>query len=77
MKLKILSKVFGRLGIFILKIKPLTIKLENGTFSMNNHKYQLALKLFTDVIEEDPKWAEGWNKRATIVYLMGNYKANL
>ena len=55
----------------------LTIKLENGTFSMNNQQYQLALKLFTDVIEEDPSWAEGWNKRATLLYLMGNYKASL
>ena len=57
--------------------KYLTIKLENGTFSMNNQQYQLALKLFTDVIEEDPNWAEGWNKRATLLYLMGNYKASL
>ena len=57
--------------------KYLTIKLENGTFSMNNQQYQLALKLFTDVIEEDPSWAEGWNKRATLLYLMGNYKASL
>ncbi len=59
------------------KNKYLTIKLENGTFSMNNQQYQLALKLFTDVIEEDPSWAEGWNKRATLLYLMGNYKASL
>ena len=57
--------------------KYLTMKLENGTLSMNNRQYELALKLFTDVIEEDPSWAEGWNKRATLLYLMGNYKASL
>ena len=34
----------------------------------------MALKLFTDVINEDPKWAEGWNKRATVLYLMGEYE---
>ena len=32
------------------KSKYLTDKLENGTFSMNNNQYRLALKLFSDVI---------------------------
>mgnify|MGYP005745108405 CR=1 FL=1 len=59
------------------KSKYLTDKLENGTFSMNNNQYRLALKLFSDVITEDPNWAEAWNKRATLLFLMGNYDASL
>tara|TARA_Y100001936_G_C15735536_1_gene488263 strand:- start:64 stop:612 length:549 start_codon:yes stop_codon:yes gene_type:complete len=59
------------------KSEYLTNKLENATFSMNNRQYQLALKLFTDVIEEDPIWAEAWNKRATLLFLMGNYRESL
>ena len=59
------------------KSKYLTDKLENGTFSMNNNQYRLALKLFSDVISEDPSWAEAWNKRATLLFLMGNYDASL
>ena len=59
------------------KSKYLTDKLENGTFSMNNNQYRLALKLFSDVINEDPNWAEAWNKRATLLFLMGNYDASL
>ena len=55
----------------------LTTKLENGTFSMNNNQYGLALKLFNDVIKKDPNWAEAWNKRATLLFLMGNYEASL
>ena len=55
----------------------LTNKLENATYSMNNRQYQLALKLFTDVIKEDPVWAEAWNKRATLLFIMGNYKESL
>ena len=47
----------------------LTNKLENGTYSMYHQQYRMALKLFTDVINEDPKWAEGWNKRATLLFL--------
>ena len=28
---------------------------------------------FSDNLE-DPKWAEAWNKRATVLYMMGNYE---
>ena len=56
------------------KSKYLTDKLENATFSMNNNQYRLALKLFSDVITEDPNWAEAWNKRATVLYMIGEYK---
>ena len=55
----------------------LTLKLENATFSMNHQQYQIALKLFTDIINEDPNWAEGWNKRATLLYIIGNYEKSL
>ena len=55
----------------------LTSKLENGTYSMYHQQYRMALKLFTDIINEDPKWAEGWNKRATLLFIMGNYEKSL
>ena len=55
----------------------LTKKLENATFSMNHQQYQIALKLFTDIINEDPNWAEGWNKRATLLFIIGNYDGSL
>jgi len=55
----------------------LTKKLENATFSMNHQQYQIALKLFTDIINEDPNWAESWNKRATLLFIIGNYEDSL
>ncbi len=55
----------------------LTNKLENGTYSMYHQQYRMALKLFTDVINEDPKWAEGWNKRATLLFMLGEYEKSL
>ena len=55
----------------------LTNKLENGTYSMYHQQYRMALKLFTDVINEDPKWAEGWNKRATLLFILGDYERSL
>ncbi len=33
-----------------------------------------AIKLFTKVIELDPNWAEAWNKRATVFYLLGEFQ---
>ena len=43
---------------------------------MNSQEYQKAEDIFTTVIELDPKWAEAWNKRATVLYLMGKYQAH-
>ena len=55
----------------------LTNKLENGTYSMYHQQYRMALKIFTDVINEDPKWAESWNKRATLLFILGDYEKSL
>ncbi len=55
----------------------LTNKLENATYSMNHQQYHIALKLFTDIINQDPNWAEGWNKRATLLFMIGNYEKSL
>lgn len=36
-----------------------------------------ALKIFDAVVEKAPNFAEGWNKRATIYYLMGRFQESL
>ena len=41
---------------------------------MNSQEYQKAEDIFTTVIGLDPNWAEAWNKRATVLYLMGKYQ---
>ena len=33
-----------------------------------------AFDIFTKVIELDPTWAEAWNKRATVLYMIGEYQ---
>ena len=41
---------------------------------MNQEQYSVAVDIFSTVIKKDPKWAEAWNKRATVFYLMGKYQ---
>ena len=41
---------------------------------MNQEQYSIAVDIFTTVIKKDPAWAEAWNKRATVFYLMGKYQ---
>ena len=45
--------------------------------AMNVRQFELALKLSTQLIDGSPNFAEGWNKRATIHYLMGNNTASV
>ena len=47
--------------------------LASGIAAMNAHDLELALDSFDQVIEKAPELAEGWNKRATVYYLMGEY----
>ena len=37
----------------------------------------LAMPILDDIVARAPDWAEGWNKRATVLYLMGEYDRSL
>jgi len=57
--------------------KNLTEKLEFGTKLMYQGQYDYALKVFSNIIENDPEWSEAWNKRATLLFLMRDYQKSL
>ncbi len=44
---------------------------------MNRRNFGEALARFNEVIEKDPEFAEGWNRRATLYFLMGDYEASI
>lgn len=52
----------------------LTIMLAEGSDLVNEQKFDKAINVFNKVIELDPKWAEAWNKRATLLYMIGEFK---
>jgi len=57
--------------------EKLTQLLAKGSDLMSNGKLEPAYKIFSTIIESAPDWAEGWNKRATVLYLMGRYQESL
>ena len=54
----------------------LTIKLEEGSELVRNQKLLKAIEIFSEVIKIDPEWAEAWNKRATVLYMLGDYQGS-
>ena len=54
----------------------LTIRLAEGSKSVVNNQLVKAVEIFTEVIKEDPNWAEAWNKRATVLYMLGDYQGS-
>ena len=52
----------------------LTQLLAKGSILMSEQKLKKAYETFSIVIGLDPSWAEGWNKRATVLYMLGRYQ---
>ena len=55
----------------------LTELLIQGTRLMNMRELSKAYQIFTKVITVESDWAEAWNKRATVLYLMKQYESSL
>lgn len=51
--------------------------MENGSIALQTGMVGLAERLFTRVIEADRTYAEGWNRRATVRYMMGDYLGSI
>jgi len=54
--------------------EKLTALLDEGSKLVQNQKLYKAISIFTDAIEIDPTWAEAWNKRATVFYMVGEFQ---
>ncbi len=54
--------------------EKLTSLLDEGSRLVQDQKFYKAISIFTDAIELDPTWAEAWNKRATVFYMVGEFQ---
>lgn len=48
-----------------------------GIRALAAQQFAVALETFDRMVEQAPDFAEGWNKRATVHYLMGDYRASV
>jgi tetratricopeptide (TPR) repeat protein len=48
-----------------------------GLEQMQARQGDEAVDTFSEIIRRRPEFAEGWNKRATVYYLLGEYKKSL
>jgi tetratricopeptide (TPR) repeat protein len=51
--------------------------MERGIVALRTQQYPTALQAFDRMVAQAPEFAEGWNKRATVHYLMGNWRASV
>ena len=48
-----------------------------GVRAMNGQDFDLAMDAFSALISLEPDFAEGWNKRATLHFMMGNFDQSI
>ena len=48
-----------------------------GVAQLQARQGEQAVETFSEIIRRRPEFAEGWNKRATVYYLLGEYQKSL
>lgn len=51
--------------------------LARGNAAMGAGDFDVALLQFNAVVDKDPGLAEGWNRRATLYFMVGDYEASI
>jgi tetratricopeptide (TPR) repeat protein len=57
--------------------EKLDAAMERAMLLMGQGLGTLAMPILDEIVAEKPDWAEGWNKRATVLYLMGEHDRSL
>ena len=52
-------------------------KFDSGNQLMSKRQYDESILMFSDAINLQPTFAEAWNKRATVNYIIGNYEESI
>jgi len=54
-----------------------SVPFAQGVIAMKHGDLESARAYFDDVVRIAPKFAEGWNKRATVAYALGDFDASV
>jgi tetratricopeptide (TPR) repeat protein len=65
-------KIWGRSGD-----PDVDMVFQRGVDQMNQQDFDAAITTFSQIIQKKPDFAEAWNKRATIYFLVGEYEKSL
>jgi len=57
--------------------KTVDTMMTAAVVAMDMHAFRPAIELLDKVVAEKPDYVEGWNKRATVYYYMGQYDRSL
>lgn len=52
-------------------------RMAAGTELMQSGELRKAIEVFTSVVEAKPEFAEGWNRRATVYFLAGEFERSI
>jgi tetratricopeptide (TPR) repeat protein len=67
-----LWQIWSRSGV-----KAIDSQYQRGVQLMQASRLGEALAVFSDIIKKQPGFAEAWNKRATIYFMLGEYQLSL
>lgn len=51
--------------------------MQEGVAGLSENDYDAAYAAFSKIVALKPEFAEGWNKRATVLYLMGRFAESI
>ncbi len=73
------AEVDRRIWILWLHSEDKTINrlMAQGMIAMQRGALDRALERFNEIVERAPDFAEGWNKRATVLYMMGRHRESV
>lgn len=58
-------------------VPELADRMSKASVAMRNGDFGNALGVLSGIVKDYPDYAEGWNQRATLYYLLDNYDASL
>jgi tetratricopeptide (TPR) repeat protein len=72
---------FAEQGLWLLWTRSgdaaIDAQMARATEEMQAGRHAQAIALLTNIIEQKPEFAEGWNRRATVYYLAGEFRKSI